>query len=207
MYKLIIFDFSRTLAYSGKSDLSGFFGKLRDYGFIVKNEKDAQSFLDFTFSLFSEVNNWTEFTERAAERSIGSLSRKVKEDLSKYFQKKLGFKLYEDAKEVLDLPQRKAIFTLASRFLVEGIRELSHFDIFTERELQYKKPDKEAFLEVLRKMKAIPEETVMVGDSLEKDILPALQLGITGILIDREGKVSDNSIIKISSLKELKRYL
>jgi HAD superfamily hydrolase (TIGR01509 family) len=141
-------------------------------------------------------------------RETGSgLSKEKKEELSKYFKKKLSFKLYDDAREIFDLPQKKAILTLASRFLVEGIRELSDFDIFTEREIQFKKPDKRAFLEVLKKMKSIPEEAVMVGDSLEKDILPAVSLGIRGILIDREGKVSDNSIIKISNLKELKKYL
>jgi HAD superfamily hydrolase (TIGR01509 family) len=207
MYKLIIFDFSKTLAYPGKTDLKGIFGRMKDYGIDVKDEKQAQQFLDRVFSLFSEVDSWTEFTDKVVEFSAVDISKEKKGELGKYLQKKLSFKLYDDAKEVFNLPQRKAILTLANRFLVEGIKELSHFDIFTEREIQFKKPDKQAFTEVLKKMKAIPGEVVMVGDSLEKDIMPAMSLGITGILIDREGKVSDNSIIKISSLKELKRYL
>lgn len=207
MYKLIIFDFSKTLAYSGKADLKGIFGRLKEYGIRINDENQAQQFFDRVFSLFSEVDNWTEFTDRVIEFLAVDISKEKKGDLAKYLQKKLSFKLYDDAKEIFNLPQRKAILTLASRFLVEGIKELSHFDIFTEREIQFKKPDKRAFLEVLRKMKTIPEEAVMVGDSLEKDIMPAIDLGITGILIDREGKVSDNSIVTIKSLKELKRYL
>ena len=47
----------------------------------------------------------------------------------------------------------------------------------------------------------------MVGDTLDKDIRPALALKMKAVLIDRTGKVSDNSIVKISSLKELKQYL
>jgi len=207
MYKLIIFDFSRTLAYSGSSNLKGIFGRLREYGIVVQDEKQAQQFLDLVFPLFSEADSWTEFTEMVLKETGSGLSKEKKEELAKYFKKKLSFRLYDDAREIFDLPQKKAILTLASRFLVESIRELSDFDIFTEREIQFKKPDKRAFLEVLKKMKSIPEEAVMVGDSLEKDILPAMSLGIRGILIDREGKVSDNSIIKISSLKELKKYL
>ena len=64
-----------------------------------------------------------------------------------------------------------------------------------------------AFLAVLEKMQADPEETVMVGDSLEVDINPAKAVGIKAVLIDREGKIDDNSIVKIASLKELKNYL
>jgi len=47
----------------------------------------------------------------------------------------------------------------------------------------------------------------MVGDSFNNDIQPALAVGMQAILIDRKGKVRDNSIVKIRSLKDLKQYL
>jgi FMN phosphatase YigB (HAD superfamily) len=58
-------------------------------------------------------------------------------------------------------------------------------------------------------MKADPEEAAMVGDSLGNDILPALALGIKPILLDRKGniEINDPAITKISSLKQLKKYL
>jgi len=59
-------------------------------------------------------------------------------------------------------------------------------------------------------MGANPEETVMVGDTLENDMFPAKAIGIKPILIDREGrfaKLSDPEIIRITSLKELKKHL
>jgi len=107
------------------------------------------------------------------------------------------------------LPQDKAILTLSGKFALAGIPGLSRFEIFSPDVLGLQKPDPEAFLAVLEKMQADPEETVMVGDSLENDILPALSLGIKPILLDRENKTKEAvpPIIKIKTLKELKKYL
>jgi len=207
MIKLIVFDFSGTLAYSEQEDLKGFFGPLLEFGIKITQEKEAEYLFDFFPSFFSKADSWNGFAiMMAAEFSI-TLSKERKDELAKYLEKKLSFKLYDDAKEISALPQRKAILTLASRFLVESIDDLAQFDIFTSREIRYAKPDKRAFLEVLKKMKTVPSEAIMIGDSFEKDIEPALALGMKGVLIDREGKVSDNSIVKISSLKDLKQYL
>jgi len=124
-------------------------------------------------------------------------------------ERKLTCKLFGDAENVLNLPQDKAILTLSGKFALAGISQLRNFEIFSPDIAGVKKPDLQAFLAVLEKMKADPEETVMVGDSLENDILPALALGIKPILLDRQGKVeiNDSAITKISSLKELKKYL
>ena len=88
MYKLIIFDFSKTLAYPGKTDLEGIFSRMKDYGIDIKDEKQAQKFLDRVFSLFSEVDSWAEFTDRAVEFSAVDISKEKKGELGKYLQKK-----------------------------------------------------------------------------------------------------------------------
>ena len=72
------------------------------------------------------------------------------------------------------------------------------------------KPDLKAFLAVLAKMKVDPEEAVMVGDSVENDILPAKELGMKPVLINRGRKAKkpdDSSIAMIKNLGELKRFL
>jgi len=59
-------------------------------------------------------------------------------------------------------------------------------------------------------MNANPQEAAMVGDTLENDIYPAQALGIKPILIDRQNhfaKLNNADIIRITSLKELKKYL
>jgi len=207
MIKTVIFDFAGTLAYFDKSDLKGFFGALAGFGFKVKGEREAEYLLDFLPSLFSKANSWIGFAGMLAEEFGVALAAGKKEELARYLEKKLSFSLFGDAQKILDLPQKKAILTLASRFLVEHIDALKRFDIFTPKEIRYEKPDTRAFKEVLKRMKTVPQEAMMVGDNIENDIKPALALGMKAVLVDRQGKVRDNSIIKIASLKELKQYL
>jgi len=69
------------------------------------------------------------------------------------------------------------------------------------------KPDPRAFLAVLEKLKVKPEEVLMIGDEVERDLIPAKNLGMEVILIDRENKIENTPIRKISSLAELKYIL
>jgi len=84
-------------------------------------------------------------------------------------------------------------------------------DYFDSITLSYKlgkiKPDSALFEKALKELNVKPDETVMVGDSLQGDIIGAEKMGIKGILIKRgkehwketEGK----PFAVISSLKEL----
>lgn len=212
MIKLIIFDFAGTLAYFDRSDLRDFFDTLIGRGFKIKGEAEAEYVLDFLPSFFSKAKDWRGIAEMLAEKYGVRLSSEKKNELAKDLKKKLSFKLYEDVRNILNLSQRKAILTLSSRFLVDSLPELKNFDIFTPREIRCEKPDKKAFLTVLNKLKTIPEEAAMVGDNLENDIIPARALGMKAILIDRENKIpaeiaQDPTIVKITSLKELKSLL
>lgn len=65
------------------------------------------------------------------------------------------------------------------------------------------KPNKEAFLNALGTTS--PSEAVMIGDNLDIDILPAISIGINGILITSKEIKSDKftTIKNISKLKEL----
>jgi len=47
----------------------------------------------------------------------------------------------------------------------------------------------------------------MVGDELERDLIPAKKLGMETILIDRENKIENPPVKKINSLDELKQIL
>jgi len=47
----------------------------------------------------------------------------------------------------------------------------------------------------------------MVGDEIERDLIPAKNLGMEVILIDRKNKIENAPFKKISSLKELKNLL
>lgn len=75
--------------------------------------------------------------------------------------------------------------------------------IFISDELGCAKPDCEIFNIVLREMSAEPEQTMMIGDSYENDVVGAENSGIQGILIDRFGDHSDYPGRKITNLNEI----
>lgn len=209
MIKLLIFDFCQTLAACGMTDFGRIADKLRDFNLSVSNE--AVSKLGAALPGFLvDSQSWDELTNKTIQKLGLVLERDRREQLAIFLEKRLSGKLYGDAEAVLDLPQKKAILTLSNKFAVSGISQLRHFEIFSPEICGAKKPDLKAFLAVLEKMNANPDEAVMVGDTLENDIFPAKAIGIKPVLIDRANrfaKFDDPGVIKISSLKELKKHL
>lgn len=56
------------------------------------------------------------------------------------------------------------------------------------------KPDPELFRRVHGRAGSSPERCLMIGDSLENDIIPAMAIGMKTCLIDRKGVYSDDVI-------------
>lgn len=74
----------------------------------------------------------------------------------------------------------------------------------TSGETGLAKPDPAAFRAALRKADAAPNESIMVGDQPESDILGAMWVGITPILIDRDGNHPQyDACPRITSLYQL----
>jgi putative hydrolase of the HAD superfamily len=65
------------------------------------------------------------------------------------------------------------------------------------------KPDGQIFNTALQKLGVEPGETLMVGDSLEDDILASRKLGMESLLIDRKNKYQEDIGNKITSLTEI----
>ena len=53
------------------------------------------------------------------------------------------------------------------------------------------KPHASIFRNVLELLAVRPEEAVMVGDSIEDDVDGALAVGMTALLVDRDGRYPD----------------
>ena len=73
-------------------------------------------------------------------------------------------------------------------------------------ECGYAKPDKRLFDSVLRGLKSLPSNTIMVGNNLQTDIKGAQDYGILTIWVDRDGNSLTDNIIpdyKISNLSEV----
>lgn len=84
-----------------------------------------------------------------------------------------------------------------------------YFQTITNSEMAgVKKPNPKIFNFALDFAKAIPEESIMIGDSLEADIEGASLVGMDGILFNNQSVSESKSGIKsIQNLIEIKQYL
>ncbi|MCE7859709.1 MAG: HAD family hydrolase [Chloroflexi bacterium CFX2] len=95
--------------------------------------------------------------------------------------------------------------------LVESFGIRHHFDfVLTSAACFYRKPHLRAFEIALARWNATPAEAVMIGDSLEADIVGAKQAGMISIWITRRAQFKDEDIRRIKpdfSLRKLSELL
>jgi 2-haloalkanoic acid dehalogenase type II len=120
--------------------------------------------------------------------------------------------LYPDAQEMLPRLKEKGLkiglvtngLQSDTNKILPKVGLLGFFDVVVVVDtLRKMKPDAEVFHYALEKMKATPSEALFVGDEMETDYKGAQSIGLKVFLIDREGKVQDESVNRISSLEEL----
>ena len=206
--KLIIFDLFGTLVFSvEKLKREDFFAFYQKLGIELKTEKDIKLFTSLFSQLMTQSAGWQDFSQKLLEKVIQKTDQEIVNKLTNFFKENIVYQLYDDAKEIIELSYQKAILTSAAPFLFSNLGLEKYFEIFTPRETKFLKPDPRAFLVVLNKLKVKPEEVLMVGDEVERDLIPAQKLGMKAILIDRRDKVENTPVKKINSLKELKGLL
>ena len=143
-------------------------------------------------------------TEVTVERA-GEVWRRVR-------QVPYGMALFDDVAPTLE--------TLMSRGLTLGVvtnmnrgssEILAQFGLtgrvdfaVTSIEARSEKPHAPIFTEALRRANAEPGEVVHVGDQLESDVEGARRVGITPVLIDRDGNYPEfDECLRIETLPEL----
>lgn len=206
--KLAIFDFSGTLAYS-KADGPNLLEGIDSLGFRLKTPSEIDLFYALIRQFLDSAESWQNLSEKIVFAMGIKEDKGIVEKLAGLLKDSLGFKLYDDAQEAFALPVQKAILTAGNHFLLKDCGIPEDIKIFTPLETKYLKPDPRAFLFVLEQMAIDPQQAIMVGDELERDLTPAASLGMKAFLIDREDKNTDalpDGIIKIKSLKDLCRY-
>ncbi|WP_422090547.1 YjjG family noncanonical pyrimidine nucleotidase [Tenacibaculum ovolyticum] len=137
---------------------------------------------------------------------------KISEDYIKYLQK-YNY-LFEGTIEVLGyLKEKYQLHIITNGF--EEVQKLkiknsgidSYFnEIITSEPLGSKKPNPEIFEFALMKAKAIPQNSIMIGDSYEADIMGALNANMLAIHFSNEVK-AQSGVLSIQSLSELKQFL
>jgi 2-haloalkanoic acid dehalogenase type II len=120
--------------------------------------------------------------------------------------------LYPDAEKVLPQLREKGLKGgLVTSGLRSDIERMLHkvglqgfFDVVVAVDtLRKMKPDPEVFNYALEQLGTVSSEAVFVGDEMETDYRGAQRCGLTVFLIDRDGKVEDKSVNRISSLEDL----
>jgi HAD superfamily hydrolase (TIGR01509 family) len=84
----------------------------------------------------------------------------------------------------------------------------NYFDLLLPSfQIGHIKPDVVLFETALQRLGVTPSEVVMVGDSLEDDVVPTRVLGWRSILLDRRGRYPDYTGERINGLAELGELL
>lgn len=81
---------------------------------------------------------------------------------------------------------------------------LKFFDIVTtSSEYEYSKPNPKLYESIVEKFKINKNEMLMIGDQVEKDVLPCISIGIDAIWLNRKNKEKIDNVREIKSLNEL----
>ena len=82
------------------------------------------------------------------------------------------------------------------------------FDVIVCSEhIGFNKPDKRIFIHALELAEAKVEESMMIGDDLQVDVLGANQVGMEAVLFDPEKKHKSRAFRVVNDLKELLEFL
>lgn len=80
-------------------------------------------------------------------------------------------------------------------------------EIYISEEIGFSKPNQQAFKLVLQNINSRSSQTLMIGDSIEDDILGAEQVGMKAILIDRQSKYDKDKYVKVNNLLEIREMI
>lgn len=152
-------------------------------------------------------------TELTEEKLLNVIQTKCHITLPNDFIDKLiieqGKCYYEDIrlKEMLDRLSKKYDlyvisnwFTETQRLRLENMGIAKYFKLILGSDKNYFKPDKRCFDVILKIFK--PEECMYVGDNLNLDIIPSLEVGMKAVWITKE---QSDKYTTINSIYELER--
>ncbi len=123
--------------------------------------------------------------------------------------------LFDGTITILDYLKPK--YTL--HIITNGFKEVQHgklnksgiaqyFETVTNSEMVgVKKPNSKIFKHALDLAKATADQSLMIGDNLEADILGALNFGIDAVCFNYHNENIPNEIESVNQLLELKQYL
>jgi HAD superfamily hydrolase (TIGR01549 family) len=159
----------------------------------------------YDFILYKNINNLNDFNK---------LKLQYKNELK---QSNIKFKLMDGIDDFLKISSKQYKIGILGQYgkdfrqYLEEIK-LNKYFTFTEVQDDYKitKPDPRYFEALLKKCKCKPEESIMVGDRIDKDIIPAKMVGMktirikTGIHKNQEPRIPEEiPDLTVNKIKEI----
>ncbi|MFO8016780.1 MAG: HAD family hydrolase [Candidatus Woesearchaeota archaeon] len=210
--KGIIFDFWGTLVENGVSP-----SPARKVRYLLNLQMPFSEFIvpfEETF-MKKEYNDLYEgFTEVCRQFNIEPKQELLDKLVGMWNKNKMFAKPYRETKSVLEDLRKKgyklALISNTDCFSLKEVMEKfgldQYFDaIALSHENGMLKTDAGLFRKTLEDLGLKEDEVIMVGDSMESDILAAESAGIRAVLVDRRGKRDHKD--KIDTLEELKDFL
>lgn len=126
-----------------------------------------------------------------------------------------SYRLFPEVTAVLtDLRSRDVPVAIVSNFddllfdILDHTGLTVHFPIvISSYRYGVSKPDPRIFEPAMAALRAHPDKTCYIGDSISTDMAGAKSASLQGILIDRENEYPDFSGLRISSLSGLEKFL
>jgi putative hydrolase of the HAD superfamily len=136
-------------------------------------------------------------------------------ELFSYFAEPESWALYPEVRAtLLTLKERGVMLSVISNFdsrlvnILEGLGTAKFFaDILISSRVGHAKPAREIFDVALSRHGVAAQAAWHVGDSSETDVRGAMDAGLTGVLVDRDGHHEPEGFLRICSLKELLSFV
>ncbi|MEI7595193.1 MAG: YjjG family noncanonical pyrimidine nucleotidase [Bacteroidota bacterium] len=228
MYSAVFFDLDRTLWDFESNAKAAFEAIFVEYNLKAKGIPSSSDF----YEKYSLHNNelWNLYnrgeiikeTLKTARFILTLLDYKINDDMlsialgDSYLKYSLTFnKLFPGAEEIISYLKKSYKLGIITngfeeiqyhKLKISGLNK--YFDVvITSEEAGFKKPNPRIFEYALSKINAKAEESIMIGDDIEIDILGAKNAGISQIYFNPEKNKCPEANFSISDLNEIKTIL
>ncbi len=218
MVKNILFDVDNTLIDSSSSNAIFYKNALEKIGKDTDKYLDVYNAIDFYEDTLDEKNNLYVkedmlklINQKLNENYPVQLIDEINDAIAKYWISKV----LVDRETIEYLHSKYNLYIFSNWFYdavynrLKNIDYLKYFkDIFTSDKFG-SKPYKNAFENVLKAMNALPDECVMIGDTIITDIVGARNIGMNAIWVNLNNKPTINmdGVKMITDFSKLNKIL